>query len=67
MSVDDEFRRNAAEAQQRAREARTDEERAYWLQLAEGWLALLQERQEEDEETVDIADQDGPTDSESLH
>ena len=67
MSIDDEFRRNAAEAQQRAQESRTDDERAYWLQLAEGWLALLQERQDDDEETFDTADQEGPDDSESLH
>jgi hypothetical protein len=41
MSRDDEFRRNAAHARQCARQARTDDERATWLHLAEGWLGLL--------------------------
>jgi hypothetical protein len=38
---DEEFRRRAAEAEQRSRQAKTDDERATWLQLAEGWLGLL--------------------------
>jgi hypothetical protein len=41
VNRDDEFRRNAAEAQRSARRARTDDERANWVQLAEGWLGLL--------------------------
>jgi hypothetical protein len=41
MDRDEEFRRRAAEAEQRARQATTDDERATWLQLAEGWLGLL--------------------------
>jgi hypothetical protein len=38
---DEEFRRRAAEAERRSRQAKTDDERATWLQLAEGWLGLL--------------------------
>jgi hypothetical protein len=41
VNRDDEFRHRAAEAQQRSRQAKTDDERATWLQLAEGWLGLL--------------------------
>ena len=41
VNRDDEFRRRAAQAQQNARQAKTDEERAIWLQLAEGWLGLV--------------------------
>jgi hypothetical protein len=41
VNRDDEFRRRAAQAQQNARQAKTDEERATWLQLAEGWLGLV--------------------------
>jgi hypothetical protein len=41
VNRDEEFRRRAAEAEQRARQAKNDDERAIWLQLAEGWLGLL--------------------------
>jgi len=41
VNRDEEFRRRAAEAEQRARQAKNDDERATWLQLAEGWLGLL--------------------------
>ena len=41
MNRDDEYRRNAAKAKQGARRAETDDERANWLLLAEGWLGLL--------------------------
>jgi hypothetical protein len=68
VNRDDEFLRNAAQAQQCARRARTDDERANWLLLAEGWLGLLRECQEADEEAFDVAAQkDGQDDSESLH
>jgi len=67
VNRDDEFRRNAAEAEQRARWARTDDERDNWLLLAEGWLGLLGECQEADEEAFAAAQKDGQDDSESLH
>jgi hypothetical protein len=41
MDREEEFRRNAAEAQQSALRAKTDDERASWLRLADGWLGLL--------------------------
>jgi hypothetical protein len=57
VNRDDEFLRNAAEAQQSALSARTDDERATWLRLAEGWLALLGK----------YPQTDGQDDPESLH
>jgi hypothetical protein len=53
MDRDDEYRRNAAKAQQSSRRARTDNERANWLRLAEGWLGLLRKCPESDEEAMD--------------
>ena len=65
----DEHRRNAAEAEQTARRARTDDERANWLRLAEGWLGLLRKCPETDEEAFDIKTprKTGQDDSESFH
>ena len=50
MNRDKEFRRNAAEAQKRADRAKSDEDRASWLRIAQGWLSLISGRgQTEDE------------------
>ncbi len=51
---DDECRRKAAEAQRCARRARTDDERANWLLLAEGWLDLLRKCPQSDERVVQV-------------
>ena len=70
MGRDDEYRRNAAKAQQSARRARTDDERANWLRFAEGWLGLLRKCSEADEQAFDIktaAQKNGQDDSGSLH
>ena len=67
VNRDDEFWRNAAEAEQRARWARTDDERDNWLLLAEGWLGLLGEGQGADEEAFDAAQKGGQDESEFLH
>lgn len=70
MHRDDEFRRNAAKAQRRARQARTDDERAIWLQLAEGWLGLLKRPRTAEEEAFNVrsaALKTGQGDSESVH
>jgi len=70
MDRNDEYRRNAAKAQQSARRARTDDERANWLRLAEGWLGLLRKRLQTDEDAFDVknaAQKTGQDDSESLH
>ena len=70
MDRDDECRRNAAKAQQSSRRARTDNERANWLRLAEGWLGLLRKSLQADEEAFDIrtaAQKNAQDDPESLH
>jgi hypothetical protein len=70
MNREDEYQRNAAEAQQSALRARADDERAAWLQLAEGWLGLLRKLPQAAEEAFDITtatQKSGPYDSESLH
>jgi hypothetical protein len=41
MTKQDEYRRNAALAQRSADKAKTDEDRAAWLRVVEGWLSLL--------------------------
>jgi hypothetical protein len=70
MDREDEYRHNAAKAQQSALRARTDDESANWLRLAEGWLDLLRKCSETDEEALGIktaAQKNGPDDSESWH
>jgi hypothetical protein len=44
MSKFEQYRRNAEEAQRQADRANSDEIRAAWLQLVQGWLALLPKR-----------------------
>jgi hypothetical protein len=41
MTSDDEYRRQAADAQKQADRARNDEDRASWLHIAQGWLSLI--------------------------
>jgi hypothetical protein len=41
MSKFEQYRRNAEEAQRQADGATSDEIRTAWLQLVQGWLALL--------------------------
>ena len=70
MDRDDEYRHSAAKARQSARRAKTDDERANWLRLAEGWLGLLRKCAETDEQSFDIktaAQKNGRDDSESVH
>jgi len=69
MDREDEYRLNAARAQQSALRARTDDERANWLRLAEGWLGLLRKCPEIDEEALDIktAEKNWRDDSEFWH
>jgi hypothetical protein len=38
---DEEFRRNADDAQAWADRAKTDDERAQWLRVMQGWLDLI--------------------------
>jgi hypothetical protein len=53
MNNDEEYRRQAAEAETQARLATTDIDRAAWLRVATGWLSLLSKRPQSDEEAFD--------------
>jgi len=53
MSKFEEYRRNAEEAQRQADGAKTDEVRAAWSQLVQGWLALLPKRDLSREQAFD--------------
>jgi hypothetical protein len=53
MNKDDEYRRNAAEAQEWADKAKTDSDRAAWLRVVQGWLGLLRKRPQSEEESFD--------------
>jgi hypothetical protein len=54
--------RYAAAALRNARRAKSDDERASWLWLAEGWLGLLRERPQADKKNIK-----GRANSERLH
>jgi hypothetical protein len=41
MTSDDEYRRQALEAQRHADRARNDLDRESWLRIAQGWLGLI--------------------------
>jgi hypothetical protein len=41
MNQDDEYRRQAAEAQHWAEKTISDVDKAAWLRIAQGWLALI--------------------------
>ena len=43
VSDADEFREQAEDARQMAAQALSQEDKAFWLELAEGWLKLAQE------------------------
>jgi hypothetical protein len=44
MRKDAQYRRNAEQAQREADRSTTDQERASWLKIAEGWLSMLPRR-----------------------
>jgi hypothetical protein len=50
MNSEDEYRRQAAEAERQARSAKSELDRAAWLRVAQGWLGLLRKRPQSDEE-----------------
>jgi hypothetical protein len=49
MTDDDEFRRQAADAQIQASKARSDYDREAWLRIAQSWMGLLRRRPQSDE------------------
>jgi hypothetical protein len=70
MGTQDEYRRNAAEAQKMADRARSDHDRASWLRVAQGWLSLLTKRPQTAQESFDQETSDkgtGQDESKSSH
>jgi hypothetical protein len=55
MSKFDEYRKNAADAQEWANKARSDTDRAAWLRVAEGWLGLARKPPTAQEDAFDQA------------
>ena len=54
MSKFEQYRRNAEEAQRQADRAKSDEVRAAWLQLVQGWLAPVPKRDLSREQAFDV-------------
>jgi hypothetical protein len=50
MNNDDEYHRQAAEAEKQAHSAKFASDRESWLRIAQGWLSLLRKRPQSDEE-----------------
>lgn len=53
MSSDEEYRRQAGEAQRQADRARNDPDRESWLRVAQGWLSLIRKPTPTAQETFD--------------
>ena len=53
MSTQDDYRKNAAEAQRQADRAGSLVDREAWLRVAQGWLSLLKKPPQTLEETFD--------------
>jgi hypothetical protein len=52
MDDDNEFRRHLAAALRNACRARSDDEKASWLLLAQGWLGLLRKHPQTDKDAI---------------
>lgn len=53
MDQQDEYRRNAAEAQRQADRAVSEPDRAAWLRLVQGWLSLLPKKRQSAQQGFD--------------
>jgi hypothetical protein len=53
MNSDEEYRRQAAEAERQAQSAKSELDRAAWLRVGQGWLSLLRKRPQSEEEAFD--------------
>ena len=51
MNRDDEYRRQAEEAEKQARAAKNDLDRESWLRIAQGWKGLLWKRPQNDDDS----------------
>jgi hypothetical protein len=54
MNDDEEYRRQAAEAEKQVRSAKFDSDRESWLRIAQGWMSLLRKRPQSDEEAFNV-------------
>jgi hypothetical protein len=50
MKNDEEYRRQAADAQREADNARNEDDCAAWLRVAQGWLSLIRRRPQSEED-----------------
>jgi hypothetical protein len=50
---DDDFRRQAADAEKQAQAARSDVDRQAWLRISQGWMSLLRKRPQSDEDAFE--------------
>jgi hypothetical protein len=55
MHEDNEYRQQAADAQRFADRAVSDADKATWLRIAQGWLALIRRPDQTDHEAFDAA------------
>jgi hypothetical protein len=53
MTSDEENRRQAAHAENKARTAKLDSDREAWLRIAQGWMSLIRKRPQHDAEAND--------------
>jgi hypothetical protein len=53
MSTDEEYRRQAAHAENQARIATVDSDREAWLRVAQGWVSLIRKRPQSGAEDSD--------------
>jgi hypothetical protein len=70
MSTDDEYRRNAEEAERQAQRAISDLDRAAWLRIAQGWVSMVRSRPQIPQESFDqeVSDEGtGQDESKSPH
>jgi hypothetical protein len=70
MRNEEEYRRQAAEAEKQARAAGSELDREQWLRIAQGWMSMLRKRPQSVEEVFDAqskTDGTGQDDSESSH
>jgi hypothetical protein len=51
MNGDDEYRRQAEEAEKQARAAKNDHDRESWLKIAQDWRGLLWKRPQSDDDS----------------
>jgi hypothetical protein len=68
MQSEDEYRRQAADAQKEADKARNDLDRAAWLRIAQGWLSMVRRHPrsaEEAFEAISKAEGTGQPDSDA--